>query len=554
MDINWTVLLVTVITLVVLLALIMTIVLYVRHWADRNAVENNKLGEGKYFSRYVTEKEQAAHVKRQAKDQTKKNTSIQRHKKIITGAVVAVFILGTVTSLYMNRDSLQTKVTLSDEELKKIPSTRHQFENIYPESIPSLKAEIQKIKPRGLVLVGSSESTGDNSLDVLKIQAKNKWEAFGNTHQLMTIGCDWADLPSCEVQFKGWMFVLLPDYWQLEKIDQLLTSGASVLIYDAPFQVANANQKDTFSLYDLNFKSGMDKSNNVLALVGDRELSLGFDAGTIIDVQSDSHFYNASSTRPQALAIDSSHIAGSDILTRLYAKAVGKGRLVWMDFSPNLQDHDTATVDTKYFNGVVASIFRYLNKTSYSAIATWPEGRPFAALIEEDTEDQFSNAERVNAFFAKNKYPITWYMLSNEAQKNRAITRAIAKRGEVACHGDNHRAFTRSDERTQHERIALCRKTLHAITGKVVTSFRPPEEKYSGDTLNALLNNDITDFIAERAADRFVPITMKSLQSGKELISIPRMVSDDFVLWDSLDADHAQSQRITSQEINYVKA
>ena len=87
MDINWTVLLVTVITLVVLLALIMTIVLYVRHWADRNAVDNNKLGEGKYFSRYVTEKEQAAHVKRQAKDQTKKNTSIQRHKKIITGAV-----------------------------------------------------------------------------------------------------------------------------------------------------------------------------------------------------------------------------------------------------------------------------------------------------------------------------------------------------------------------------------------------------------------------------------------------------------------------------------
>lgn len=552
MSINWGVLVIVAVTLAVLLILAGITVFYIRHWAARHEVTETEPGEGKYFKRFVDDKEKAMHRATQAIALEKKRSSLRRIKWGMTAAFVSVLAIGTVTSLYVNRDALVAKVTLEDEDLQLIKTTHHQWNKFYPENIPDLQQQLGKMKIRGIVLLSSLDTTGNSHLDAIKENTRLTWQRFGDTHHIATMPCEWNELSDCLQQFRGWLFVLLPDHWNQLTIDRMLKSGESVLLYDAPFQVVDKRNARTFSLYDLKFQPALNKSHNVLALAGDRELTLGFDAGTVIGVESYSNSYTATSLDPQALAIDSAHVAGAEIKTRMYAKAVGQGRLVWMDFSPNLDEHDQA--NPEYFNGLLASVFRYLNKESYQAIATWPEGKPFAALLEEDTEEGFDKAERVARFFIKNDYPVTWYMLSKEAEKNRALTRLMAEAGEVACHGDNHQPFTLNDSETQHYRIALCRKALYEITGRKVLSFRPPEEKFSDITLDALVNNGVQHYIAEHGIDRFVPVIMKSKQNGQELVSVPRMVLDDYALWHDMEADFLLTKRLTTQQIDYVKA
>ena len=554
MNINWQVLSVIILTMVVLMALAVVVVSYVRHWAARHEINESNLGEGKYFKRYVSKQDQAVHQARQAKIIEQKKKSIQRIKRLATGGFIASLLVGTGITLYVNRDNLATDITLTDEEISRLDSTHHHWKNIYPEHIPSLTQQLEKIKGNGLVLLSNKKTTGNLAYDRIKANARMVWEQFAEEHDITSVDCDWSQLQACLSYNQGAIFVLLPDFWQANTIQKMLASGASVLAYDAPLQVADPQKDNHFSIFDLTFSPASDKSHSVFALVGDKELSLGFDAGTIVDIESYSHFYKATSSRPQALAIDSSHIAGgNDLQTRLYAKAMGDGRLVWLDFSPNQTDH-TDGINTEYFDGVLASVFRYLNKETYQSIATWPQAKPFAALIEEDTEDQFAEAERVSDFFLENNYPITWFMLSNLAQKNRALVRKLAESGQVACHGDNHRAFTLNDAMLQTERMALCQKMLLEITGKLAVSFRPPQEKHSDGTLDAMVNNGFTHYIANHGVDRFVPIIMRSKETGKELISVPRMVNDDFALWVEMEAGERLSKRVTSQEINYVKA
>ena len=562
MNINWGVLSIIVLTLVVLMALAVVVVSYVRHWAARHEVSESKLGEGKYFTRFVSEQDQALHQAEQATVLEKNRAGLRRIKKTVIGVFSVSLVMGTAVSLYVNRDGLATDTTLSAEEINNLVTTRHHWQNLYQENIPNLANQLNQFKSHGLVLLGakaletkSKKSEDPISAELVNIQAsaESVWLQFAEERNMKTALCDWDQLTECLVDNEGAIFVLLPDYWQEDNIKQMLSFGASVLAYDAPLQVANTQTDNYFSIYDLKFSPAMDKSDSAFVLAGDKELSLGFDAGTILDISSTSHFYKATSSRPQGLAIDSDHAAGgSSFKTRLYAHAAGEGRLVWMDFSPNKVDHATS-VNTKYFEGVLGSIFRYLNKEPYQNLATWPEGKPFAALIEEDTEYKFAAAERVSDFFLENGYPVTWYMLSNLAQKNRAVTRKLAESGQIACHGDNHKAFTFFDAKAQAQRLALCQKTLFEITGERVRSFRPPQEKHSNLTIDAMANNGFTHYIAEHGIDRFVPIIKKSRETGNELINIPRMVIDDFSLWAEMEADEGLSKQITSQEIEYVK-
>ena len=553
MSINWNVLAIIMLTLVVLAALAVVVVSYVRHWAARYEMGETNLGEGKYFKRYVSEQDQKVFKAKQAAVIKKKQKDIQRIKRTVTAGFIVSLLVGTALSLYTNRDRLATDITLSKEEIGKLVSTHHHWENLYPEQLPNLKTQLEAIKTRGLVLLSHQSQTDNPVYNRIKSTAKMAWEQFAQEHDVVPVNCDWKQLLACMDYNKEALFVVLPDFWQAETIRHMLSKGVSVLAYDAPLQLADTTTDHYFSIYDLKFSPFRDKSHSVLALAGDKELSLGFDAGTILDIESSSHFYKAVSDNPQALAIDSGHVAGGNLITRLYAKAVGEGRLVWMDFSPNLSDHAPG-IDTKYFDGILAAVFRYLNKETYQSIATWPEAKPFAALIEEDTEDQFAEAERVSAFFLENNYPVTWFMLSNLAEKNRSIVRKLAQSGQIACHGDNHRSFTLNDALFQAQRLALCQKTLFEITGKRAVAFRPPQEKHSDATLDAIVNNRFTHYIAEHGIDRFVPVIMKSQETGQTLINIPRMVNDDFALWVEMEADATLSKKITSQEIDYVRA
>ena len=555
---NWHLVGILFLVLVITLIISATVVLYIRHWAGREAASNAQqpAHEGHYFIRYLPPGLQPTeHMVYQGQPQARRNSRLSRLflQRLFSSLLVLGLTGALASATYLNRDKLASPIDLTEQELKAISISSHRWKTQETQALPVLQQQLLYFKARGLVLVSDKDTTPWPQSGQRVIQmAERQWHTFAEKHQLKTVSCSWSELVKCRQQHPDWLYVILPGHWYKDSMNELLTAGSKVLLYGPPRQIF-AEETAAYEIEGLSFSHTSQPNPPDMALVADRELTLGFDAGLVLELKSAFADYHADSAKPQAISITSEHLAGGAARTRLFARSTGdQGRLVWMDFSPNGEDHANE-LNQPHFKATLASVFRYLQATPYASWANWPAGAPFAALMEEDTEDQFANAERVAEFFKERNYPITWYMLSNVAQKHRALTRQLAATGEVACHGDNHQNFARNDIQTQHVRIARCKKVLEAITGKPVLSFRPPEEQHNTDTLSAILNNQMTHFMAKRSGDRFAPTVYVSRDNQQSLISIPRMNTDDYLLWDEYDLTEADSISLLEGETDWIR-
>lgn len=551
---NWSLIAMLLLVFMITLIVATTAIFFIRHWGNRAPANasNTESKEGVFFTRYLPAQPQA--IEHQAK--TRRPRNFRKSAQHLLSLFVVLGILGLLsTATYMNRDKLASPIDLNEQDLAALPAQKYRWEQKDSQPLPKLNEYITQFSDqnRGLLLINSSfESAWPATTGNLTKQARTHWEAFAEQHDLPVKHCDWLQITACRKQHETWINILLPGLWDRAGTEKLLNQGAKIIAYGPPLQTY-IEKNIPFEFYGLTFEHGNSFGNTELSLVGDRELTLGFDAGMILGVQPAFNHYQANADSPQGISINESRLAGGNSYTRLFAKAFSnKGRLVWMDFSPNADDHENLT--PYYLHSLLASLFRYLEGEPYSAWANWPDGKSFAALLEEDTEDQFANARSVAEYFKKKNYPITWYALSNEAQENRELTRFLAETGEIACHGDNHMDFPRQSLKLQNYRIARCRKVMQELTGQSVVSFRPPREEHNADTLHAMASNGIRQFIAEVSGDRFTPVIYSQDKDEMALVSIPRMNSDDYLIWDELNLSDKESIAQLTQEMDWIKS
>ncbi|MGB1010818.1 MAG: polysaccharide deacetylase family protein [Thiolinea sp.] len=552
---NWSLVAMMALTLMIIGVIAITIIFFIRHWANRagkqSAVQPDN--EGTYFVRLLPPGTDNLQPKEQSDSTPQKN-----YRKAIQYGLSLAFVLGLALLLgaatYMNRDNLLAKIELSEQELSAMTFEEHEWSQQEFQQLPELTHFLNafKAQEKGITLV-YTEAVGEwpaRSINPF-LQGKQHWLTFAKQHQLDNRVCAWSELDECSEGREHWLYILLPGQWDARAISQFVNTGKQLLVYGPPQQIFSG-KGEMFRLSGLTFKSSLSMDQTGLVLQGDRELTLGFDAGMMIKAQSGFEHFRAESSRPQAIAINHERAAGAKTATRLYAEAFkNRGRLVWMDFSPNVKDHDA--VIPYYLDSVIASVFRYMEGSAYTAWSTWPEGKRFAALIEEDTEEQYHNAEPVADYFREKNYPITWFVLSNKAMKNRELTEQLAASGEIACYGDNRLAFTRHSLEVQQQRIARCMKVVQALTGKKVTAFRPPQEAHNRSTLDAMYNNGIQHFIAEIAKERFTPVVYGHPNDEAALISLPRMSLNDHALWGETKTPDDMAMYQLRQEADWVK-
>jgi len=553
---NWSMIVIILLAFFIITIIGMIVIFYIRHWANRqnNKPETTNDLEGVYFRRYlppVMFKHHNETVSKQNHQNNKRKKTYQFIFSILTIFFTTSLIAGTI---YINKDRFSKPIDLTEQDIKNIDYTAHQWQKQQQQSLLDLSETMTKIKEQGITLLKYKKTNKKEAIDYsvdLNAIAKYHWENFAKKHDIKLDSCYWEKIKKCKKLDA--VLLVLPNHWDTEKIDELLKEGKHVLLYGFPKQFFTSSD-ERFSFQDLTFKKN-EHIDSRLTLVGDQLLTLGFDAGLILNVKAMSKQFVATTKTSQAVSISTENLAGGKKYTRLFAKSNEQGgRLVWMDFSPNKEDH-AYNLNLNYFNALIASIFRFLDKEkpSYQAIATWPNGKKFAALLEEDTEDQYVNAERIARYFESKQYPITWYVLSNKAQQYKTITRYLAKTGEMACHGDNHQTFTLNDKRQQHIRLARCKKVIRAITNKEVKSFRPPEERHNNSTLDALINNDYGYFIGKTAVDRFVPQLYQSKKTEKFIVSMPRMGTDDYGLWKEYKMNYEDSINTLKHELDWVR-
>lgn len=523
---------------------------YVRHWAARQARHDASLivTEGRFVKRYIPpllrpkyDEQRAVHTQRTL---IGPRSMARVMNLLIAGLLVAV----VASALAVNRYRLMAPIDLTQTELRELRTVQASWSALPEIGLPQMEQRAALLRKRGVALVASREDEGRLIQgQPLTAMAKKHWQQFFLRWDIPYRICDWYGLAACMGDRIG---IVMPGAWDFTQLEQRLSSGADFILYGPPVSVLTKHHPIQWQ--GLIFEPySNDAETRYLTLRGDQLLTLGFDAGTIIFVDRAFKGYRVFSDTPQAIGIDTDRTLGGVVDTRLYAGQVGKGRLVWLDFAPD-QLSQPDTVNVRHHEALSAAVFRYLLGESYSSWAMWPDGKRFAGVISEDSEDKFHYAEEIAQMVDNDDFPITWFILSNEAQLNRSLTQRMAEVGEVACHGDSHVPFPLGNLLNQTERLARCRKVIETITGHTPKGFRPPEEKYNGDTINAVASIEMSYYMAENNMDRLVPVIYQENGGTRELVSLPRMGSDDYEMWHTLKLNGTESLQLAEDELAWV--
>lgn len=551
---NWNLFALILLFLTVFFLISITLLYYIRHWASRHSADSFPAEtEGLYFKRYIPEQLRRDYDEKKSSFHNSHDT--KRYTLWANLASVIIVLSVVVTSAYSlthNMDLFRLPIDLEPDEISKLDYTQHRWQRVTDNKLPNLPSLLAKINIKGFIVPYSNKDIDwlFNGINLRQYTLKH-WRNFAKRHQLYIKQCRWKNLTKCHTENNDGIILVLPGHWDFESLDIALTNGANIIAYGPPTQLFSDAKNKLIQWHGLTFAETLKKESGGLILRGDQLLTLGFDAGLILKAYSPFEGFRAISKSPQAISIGNVYDAGGENETRLFAKTIGSGRLIWMEFAPDPKDH-SPVINVKHLNALNASIFRYLSRQTYSVIAMWPQAKHFAALIEQDTEDQFDKAEAIIDLVNKKDYPISWYILSNEALKHRQLTQKMSQMGEIACHGDNHGLFTKSSRQDQVIRIARCQKVLAEITSIKPLAFRPPEEAYNSSTVDAIVNNGMTHYIANNTPDRAVPEIHISLDSGKSLVSIPRLVSDDYEMWHTRNLNHANTISLMDEEISWV--
>lgn len=550
---KWSVLGALVVFFIIFLATSAALILYIRHWAarERRLAAHDHIVEGKYFSKFVPT---ALHEKYDSKKKmfaALKTGHLRRLRVVFTATLLTVLLTVAGLPFLWHLDKFLSPIDLDDADRNALTFSQHTWTTESEMAGIDLKALMNKLS--GLILISSPDDLGwTHQAKQVNRLATTHWIHFSKRHDLKVVSCTWEKINDCRQNQGEWIWVVLPGLWNFSVLENLTTSGESVLLYGPPRQAIDSG-RGWLEWAGLTFVQADERPPQQMALCGDEILTLGLDAGLILDAPAISGGYKVLSSRPQGISMRGEGLERGIQDNRLFAAPLANGRIVWFDFAPDAEDH-YAEINVEALDTVIGTVFRYLLRESYSAWATWPWGKKFAAFISQDTEDKFERSQDVRDALASEGFPITWFMLSNEALINRKLTRELGAIGEVACHGDSHFPFSKNGLREQTTRLARCQKVLETLTGERPVGFRPPEEEYNQDTIDAIFNTKMEYYFADHNADRAVPKVIETVSSGEQqLVSLPRLVTDDFSLWYQGNLGYGDSMRILTDELEWVQ-
>lgn len=537
---NWQFIFLQIIVFTGLISIMFAVIYYLRH-RHAKAVDmysqqdrDDRADGGELLKRYVPPEHR--------RETNNAKPSLFASRPLFYGACMLVpvmFLTFIGANYYLNRDEFLDDITLESDDLANLSDTKYKLDEslgIYADSLAKVVSNID-VSRKLIVVAGKNES------DYLP----QGWVTLLQSVGAQADVCYFETLSQCAIDANTTVIYPL-DGAPAQLTSVLLQGGVDVLVYGFPENIANSNG----IVPGLTFTQSERQPASSLAVVGDRELTLGLDAGTNLPIGRLRNDVKVSSTRPQAVSLLSDGVAGGELDTRMYAAAIDNARLVWMDFSATAGDY-IQDEDKVLFDSILAGALRYATGQSYQSIATWPEGRKYAALFEEDTEDGYEHAEKVAKLFIQEDMPVTFYALSDLANQNRKLTKLLAQAGEIACHGDNHDIMTRYTLQQQVEKLARCQKVLSEITGKDVVGFRPPTEAHNLDTFSAMLNVEMEHVFTENSTSTQVPHFKTDKLTGKSLVSFPRVVTDDYYMWHYLKLNREQSLERLRNEKEWIK-
>ena len=159
---------------------------------------------------------------------------------------------------------------------------------------------------------------------------------------------------------------------------------------------------------------------------------------------------------------------------------VGKARVVAFGYAMEdfVDDWSRQIARIAFSNAV-----RWVTGKPFYHMAPWPKGYQAAAVLAQDVEADYHNA--TIAYDALDKYnpPGTAFIVGKLAVADPRTTARIKSEVEIATHTHNHYPLDTLSSEALLKELQLSKTEAERIAGKPVTGLRPPEERFTLETL-----------------------------------------------------------------------
>lgn len=190
----------------------------------------------------------------------------------------------------------------------------------------------------------------------------------------------------------------------------------------------------------------------------------------------------------------------------------------------------TGVTDLPWDRAIVQLLVR--NAVAWAArlptaeLEPWPQGKRAAAVLAQDVEDQFANAEYALDSLRAAGVRGTYFLTSDLARRHERLARAIAEQDEIGTHSENHRLLGGEPADVQRRRLALTQVHLRDLLGAPVAGLRPPEEQFDRATLAAWIEAGGTYVFGANNSRAAAPELLEV--DGDTIVLLGRANVDDF--------------------------
>jgi len=459
------------------------------------------------------------------------SSSPTRFKPYLAVAFIPIAItLTAIPTVYKNRHLFLPKVQLTKEDVQSLPNIRHQ---LIPINAQQYKPKKINTFSRPIILVGEEDFT-------------DSWKSF-IAENSDTVVCKAILAVSCNSSKIRKIFIIDMRGRRWEQVLVLLKQGHNVIAYGAD---DNFDSRIA-SVLGLRSSSSENSKTNFISLVNDKELTLGITHPTPLFVGSSATTITINSDNPQAISMLPDGLPGGFSVSRLHAKSFSNGRFIWMDFLPNLNSVNNKG-NANIYEQVMSNIVRYIDDKEYQSIATWPKGKKSAAYLAVEATKNSIDFQRLLNSSKNQKIPLTSFLSSQFTFENRDTSSILADIGEIGCMTHRQDVLSRYSMLDQTKRMAHCKKVIKRVLGEDVNGLRPPQESFNQNTLNSLINSGLHYIFAAQTTDSRLPQISES-QTGDRFVRIPRLSSDGFLLWGTLELNNDAALKRLIDEFDWTQ-
>lgn len=187
--------------------------------------------------------------------------------------------------------------------------------------------------------------------------------------------------------------------------------------------------------------------------------------------------------------------------------------------------------DDPWTRGILSLLLRnavaHVAGIPLAAPEPWPGGNRAAAVIAQDVEDEFANAQGALDTLRAVGVRSTFFVVSDLAREHPELTRALARNGELATHSEDHRRLGGAPADVQRTRLARTHGALTTLAGQRVRGLRPPEEQFDVATLAEWQALGGTYVFANNNGRCACPEVVDA--AGRRLVLMARVSDDDYI-------------------------